>query len=211
MPSSGRIGDIIPRVSAPVAEAARLRRRGFWLEYASMAWMVAEAAVAVTAGIMASSIALVGFGLDSVIEFFAAIIVVWQLRSVGGDRENRAVRLIGVTFFVLAAYLTTESVRDLAEQARPGESLPGLAVAAAALLVMPLLAVAKRRTGKALGNRTLIADSAETAFCAFTSAAALLGVGVNSWLGWWWADPAAALVIAALAVKEGLEAWEDGE
>lgn len=173
-----------------------------------MAWMVAEAAVAVTAGIVASSIALVGFGLDSVIEFFAAIIVVWQLRGAGSDRENRAVRLIGVTFFALAAYLTAESVRDLAEQARPGQSLPGLAVAAAALLVMPLLAVAKRRTGEALGNRTLIADSAETAFCAFTSAATLLGVGVNSWLGWWWADPAAALVIAALAVREGLEAWE---
>ena len=198
-------------VPTPKAEGAgrmaRLRRRGFWLEYASMAWMTAEAAVAITAGVIASSIALVGFGLDSVIEFFAAAIVVWQLR--GEDRETRAVRLIGVTFFALAAYLAVEGIRDLADRARPEQSIPGLAVTAAALVVMPLLAVAKRRTGRALGNRTLIADSAETAFCAFTSAATLLGVGLNAGLGWWWADPVAALVIAALAVKEGLEAWED--
>ncbi len=192
------------------AGRARLRRRGFWLESASMAWMTAEAAVAITAGVLASSIALTGFGLDSVIEFFAAAVVIWQLRGEddGEERETRAVRLIGVTFFALALYLAVEGIRDLITHARPGESAPGLAVAAAALLVMPLLAVAKRHTGRALGNRTLIADSAETAFCAFTSAATLLGVGLNTWLGWWWADPAAALIIAALAFKEGLEAWE---
>jgi divalent metal cation (Fe/Co/Zn/Cd) transporter len=190
-------------------ELHRLTRRGFRLEYASMAWMTVEAAVAINSGIIASSIALVGFGLDSVIEFFAAAVVVWQLRGRGEERETRAVHLIGVTFFVLAAYLAVEGIRDLIGHARPGQSVPGLAVTAAALIVMPGLAVAKRRTGQALGNRTLIADSAETAFCAFTSGAALLGVGLNSWLGWWWADPAAALVIAALAVGEGLETWED--
>ena len=192
---------------------ARLRRRGLGLEYASMAWMTAEAAVAVTAGVLASSIALVGFGLDSVIEFFAAAIVVWQLRGGGEERETRAVRLIGVTFFALALYLTVEGIRGLVTHARPGQSAAGLAVAGAALIVMPGLAVAKRRTGQALGNRTLIADSAETAFCAFTSAATLLGVGLNTWLGWWQADPAAALIIAALALREGIEAWagEAGE
>ena len=193
------------------AGVARLRRRGFWLEYASMAWMTAEAAVAVTAGVLASSIALVGFGLDSVIEFSAAAIVVWQLRGGGEERETRAVRLIGVTFFALALYLTVEGIRDLVTHARPGQSAAGLAVAGAALIVMPGLAVAKRRTGQALGNRTLIADSAETAFCAFTSAATLLGVGLNTWLGWWQADPAAALIIAALALREGFEAWEGEE
>ena len=194
---------------SPEAVRARLVRRGFWLEYASIAWMTAEAAVAITAGIIASSIALTGFGLDSVIELFAAVIVVWQLR--GGqdeDRERRAVRLIGVTFFILAAYLAVEAVRDLAGHARPASSAAGLGIAAAALVVMPALALAKRRTGQALGNQALIADSAETAFCAFTSAATLAGVGLNAWAGWWWADPAAALVIAALAVREGLEAWE---
>jgi len=197
-------------VTVAAGSRARLRRRGFRLEYASMAWMTAEAAVAITAGILASSIALTGFGLDSVIELFAAAVVVWQLRGeiAGQERETRAVRLIGITFFALAAYLTIEGIRDLVTGAQPQESVPGLAIAAAALLVMPGLAVAKRRTGRALDNRTLIADSAETAFCAATSAATLAGVGLNAWLGWWQADPIAALVIAALAVKEGLEAWE---
>jgi len=178
-----------------------------------MTWMVAEATVAITAGLLAGSIALVGFGLDSVIELLSASIVIWQLRGeiAGQDRQTRAVRMIGVTFFALAAYLTVDSIRDLVIRARPGPSVPGLALTAAALIVMPVLAIAKRRTGKALGNRTLIADSAETAFCAFTSAAVLVGLGLNAWLGWWWADPAAALVIAALAVKEGIECWEDEE
>lgn len=195
----------------PDAGLARLQRRAFRLEYATMAWMVAEAAVAITAGVIASSIALVGFGLDSVIELFSAAIVVWQLRGDSEARETRAVRLIGVTFFALAAYLAAESISDLVSHARPEQSVAGLAVTAAALIVMPGLAVAKRRTGQALSNRTLIADSAETAFCAFTSAAALLGVGLNTWLGWWWADPAAALCIAGLALREGIETWEKDE
>jgi divalent metal cation (Fe/Co/Zn/Cd) transporter len=200
-------------VTTPPAELARLRWRGFALEYATMAWMVAEAAVAITAGVLASSIVLIGFGLDSVIEFFAAIIVIWQLRGevAGQQRETRAVRLIGLTFFALAVYLAAESIHDLLTHARPGESVAGLAITAAALVVMPVLAVAKRRTGQAMGNRTLVAESAESFFCAYTSAAALAGVGLNTALGWWWADPAAALVIAALAVKEGLEAWHDDD
>jgi divalent metal cation (Fe/Co/Zn/Cd) transporter len=198
-------------MTVATASPARLRRRAFALEYASMAWMTAEAAVAITAGILASSVALTGFGLDSVIEFFAAAIVVWQLRGeiVGQEQETAAVRLIGVTFFALALYLTIEGIRDLVTGARPQASAAGLSIAAAALLVMPGLAVAKRVTGRALGNRTLIADSAETAFCAATSAATLLGVGLNAWAGWWQADPIAGLVIAALAVREGLEAFED--
>jgi divalent metal cation (Fe/Co/Zn/Cd) transporter len=198
-------------VTATAAGQARLRRRGFWLEYASMAWMTAEAAVAVTAGILASSVALTGFGLDSVIEFFAAAIVIWQLRGeiAGRERETRAVRLIGVTFFALAVYLVVAGIRDLVTSAQPRQSVPGLAIATAALLVMPGLAMAQRLTGRALGNRTLVADSAETAFCAATSAATLLGVDLNAWVGWWQADPIAGLAIAALAVKEGLEAFED--
>lgn len=115
-----------------------------------MAWMTVEAAVAIASGIIASSIALIGFGLDSVIEFAAAAIVIWQLRGGGEERESRAVRLIGVTFFVLAAYLAAESIHDLISQARPGQPIAGLIVTAAALLVMPSLAVAKHRTGKAL-------------------------------------------------------------
>lgn len=190
-------------------EHRRLHRRALALAYMSMGWMVIEATVAVTAGILAASIALVGFGLDSVIEFFSALIVVWQLHGQGEERETRAVRLIGATFFILAAYLTAESIRDLIGHARPEHSIPGIVITAAALVVMPVLALAKRRTGQAMSNRAVIADSTETAFCAFTSAAALLGIGLNTSLGWWWADPAAALVIAALAVREGIEAWEN--
>jgi divalent metal cation (Fe/Co/Zn/Cd) transporter len=188
---------------------ARLRRRGLWAEYASMAWMTAEAAVAITAGIQAGSIALTGFGLDSVIEFLAAAVVIWELRGRREDRQARALRLIGVTFFALAAYLTAEGISDLAGHARPGQPAAGLAITAAALLVMPGLAMAKLRTGRALGDRTLVADSAEAAFCALTSAATLAGIGLNAGLGWWWADPAAALLIAALAAREGTEAWQD--
>jgi len=199
-------------LTGSAAELARLRRRGFQLEYASMAWMTTEAAVAIISGIAASSIALIGFGLDSVIEFFAAAVVIWQLRgTISGERETRALRLIAITFFALAAYLTVEGITDLVSQHQPGQSPAGIAITAAALVVMPLLALAKRRTGQLLDNRALIADAAESAFCAFTSAAALLGIGLNAWLGWWWADPAAALVIAGLAVKEGLEAWQDND
>ena len=199
--------------AATAGELSRLRRRGFALEYFSVAWMIAEAAVAVTAGIAAGSVALTGFGLDSLIELASAVIVIWQLRgeTLGQDRDTRAVKLVGVTFFALAAYLTAQGIHDLVTAARPGHSPAGLAITAAALLVMPALAVAKRRTGRALGSRTLVADSAETAFCAYTSAAALLGVAVNTWAGWWPADPIAALVIAALAVKEGLETWQEDD
>jgi divalent metal cation (Fe/Co/Zn/Cd) transporter len=197
-------------LTAETEDLGRLRRRAFALEYLSVAWMLAEAAVAVTAGIVAGSVALTGFGLDSLIELASAFIVIWQLRgeAAGEDRDTRAVRLVGVTFFALAAYLTAEGIRDLVIAARPAASAPGLAITAAALAVMPTLAVAKRRTGRALGSRTLVADSAETAFCAYTSAAALLGIVLNAAFGWWQADPAAAMAIAALAVREGLEAFE---
>ena len=134
-------------MSLPAPQMARLRRQAFRLEYATMTWMVAEAAIAITAWVITASIALVGFGLDSVVELFSAGIVIWQLRGeiAGQDRQTRALRLIGVTFFALAAYLTVDSIRDLATAARPQESVPGLAVTAAALIVMPALAMAKRR------------------------------------------------------------------
>jgi len=198
-------------MTVTAGDLGRLRRRGFALEYFSVAWMIAEAGVAVTAGIVAGSVALTGFGLDSVIELASAAIVIWQLRgeTAGQDRDTRAVRLVGVTFFALAAYLTAEGIASLVTAARPAPSPAGLAITAAALAVMPALAVAKRRTGRALGSRTLVADSAETAFCAWTSAAALLGVTLNTAFGWWQADPAAGLVIAALAIREGLETLEN--
>ena len=191
--------------------AARLRRRGFLLEYLSMAWMTLEVAVAIAAGVAANSIALLGFGLDSVIELVAGATVIWELRGADRERERSATRFIGVTFFLLAAYVAVEATRDLLTHARPDRSLPGLAITVAALIVMPALAAGKRRVGRALNNRTLLADAAETSFCALLSAATILGLGLNAGFGWGWADPLAGLVIAGLAFREGLETWEGGD
>ncbi|MGH9013023.1 MAG: cation transporter [Acidimicrobiia bacterium] len=150
--------------------SARLRRRGLRLEYLTIAWNVTEAIVAVAAGVAAGSIALVGFGFDSSIEVFAATVVVWQFHSdeqggVDEQRERRALRLIAITFFVLAAYVTVEAVRDLIADAEPDTSVTGIVLACLSLVVMPTLALAKRRTGRELGSTTLVADSAETFLC----------------------------------------------
>jgi divalent metal cation (Fe/Co/Zn/Cd) transporter len=195
-------------MSVPGEELGRLLRRGFWLEGTSMAWTMLVAAVAMTAGAVASSIALIGVGLESLIELVAAAIVVWQLAGVGGeDRETRAMRLIGATFLASAAYLLVESIRELAAGTHSAHSGPGLAVAVAALLVMPVLALGKRSTGRALGSRTLITDAAETALAGLAAGVALLGQGLDTWLGWWWAVPAAGIFIAVLAATEGIASW----
>lgn len=184
-----------------------LRRRAFRLEYATIVWNIVEAVVAVAAGWIAGSIALIGFGLDSLIEVFAAAVVVWELGGVGEDRQRRALRLIGASFFVLALYVTIEAVRDLVVGAEAAESPVGIGLAAISLAVMPALAFAKGRTGRRLGSRTLIADSKETWLCSYLSAILLGGLLLNATVGWWWADPLAALGIAFLALREGLEAW----
>lgn len=189
-----------------------LRRRGLLLEYVTIAWNVVEALVAVGAGIAAGSIALVGFGFDSTIEVVAASVVVWQFRAelrggVDEERERRALRVIAVTFFVLAAYVTVEAIRDLVVSSEPEPSTVGIVLAAVSLAVMPTLGWLKRSTGRRLGSRTLVADAAETFLCAWLSAILLVGLVLNATVGWWWADPVAALGIAVLAAREGLEAW----
>jgi divalent metal cation (Fe/Co/Zn/Cd) transporter len=184
-----------------------LLRRGLKLEYLTISWNAIEAIVAVGLGVAAGSIALVGFGFDSLIEVFAASVVIWELRGVHEDRERLAMRLIALSFFVLTAYVGIEAVRDLLIRAEPTESAPGIALAALSLVVMPLLAIAKRRTGVAMGSAPLIADSAETMLCALLSLILLIGLLLNATVGWWWADPVAALVIAGLALREGIEAW----
>jgi divalent metal cation (Fe/Co/Zn/Cd) transporter len=171
---------------------------------------VLEAVVAVSAGIVAGSIALIGFGLDSLIEVFAATVVVWEMRGVSEDRERVALRLIAVSFFVLAAYVSIEAIRDLAVGAEAAESDVGIALAAVSLVVMPVLAIMKRRVGRAMDSRTLVADSTETLLCSYLSAILLVGLVLNATVGWWWADPLAAMGIAALAVREGREAWSEG-
>jgi divalent metal cation (Fe/Co/Zn/Cd) transporter len=192
----------------------RLVRRGLWLAGLTIAWNVVEAVVAVGAGLAAGSLALVAFGFDSVIEVLSACVVVWQFRGElrGGfdeARERRALRLIAVTFFVLAAYVAVEAGRDLfvVDDEAAGSAV-GIVLAALSLGVMPALAWAKRRTATELGSPTLRADARETFLCAWLSAALLAGLALNAAFGWWWADPVAALAIAAFAVKEGREAWE---
>lgn len=185
---------------------SRLERRAVLLAWATIAWNVVEAIVAIGAGLVASSIALVGFGIDSSIEVFAATVVLWRMRGLGEEREQRALKLIALSFFALAAYVTVESVRDLVGAAEPDTSPVGIGLAIASLIVMPLLAAAKRRVGVALGNRTVTADAAETQLCAYLSAILLAGLLLGA-VGIGWADPVAALAIAYLAVREGLEAW----
>jgi divalent metal cation (Fe/Co/Zn/Cd) transporter len=184
-----------------------LLNRGLRLEYLTISWNLVEAFVAVGFGLAAGSIALVGFGFDSLIEVFAASVVIWELRGVAEDRERIALRLIAVSFFVLAGCVSFESVRDLVVQAEPSESTPGIVLAGVSLVVMPLLAWAKRRTGQALGSPTLVADAAETMLCSLLSLILLIGLVLNATVGWWWADPAAAIGIATLALREGVEAW----
>lgn len=190
-----------------------LHRRGLLLAALTITWNVIEAVVAISAGIAASSIALIGFGFDSIIEVGSAFVVVWQFRGElrGGydeARERLALRLIAVSFFVLATYVVIESVRDLLfVEAEAGDSTIGIVLAALSLLVMPTLALAKRRTAAQLGSATLRADAAETMLCAWLSAVLLGGLVLNATVGWWWADPLAAIGIAGLAAKEGFEAW----
>lgn len=199
-------------ISVDTAQAEALRRRGLWLEYLTIGWNVVEAFVAVGAGIAAGSLALVAFGFDSSIEVFAASVVVWQFRAelrgqVDEGRERRALKLIAITFFVLAAYVTAEAIRDLIVDEKADTSVVGIILASVSLAVMPALAWLKRRTGRALGSPTLVADSVETFLCSWLSAVLLVGLVLNATVGWWWADPLAALVIASLALREGIEAW----
>jgi divalent metal cation (Fe/Co/Zn/Cd) transporter len=187
---------------------AVLARRVRLLVAATITYNVIEAAVALTAGTLASSTALIGFGLDSIIEVSSAAAVAWQFA--GRDpqsREKIALRVIAVSFFALAAYVTVESVRALVGGTEARHSSIGLVLAALSLLVMPVLSYAQRRAGRELGSRSAVADSKQTLLCTYLSAVLLVGLAVNSLFGWSWADPIVALVIAAVAVKEGRDAW----
>jgi divalent metal cation (Fe/Co/Zn/Cd) transporter len=174
--------------------------------------MTVEAAVAVAAGVAAGSVALIAFGIDSVIEFVAAFVVLQTFRAEQTGRtgrgEQQALRVIGVSFFLLAAFIVADATYTLIATRKPDSSVAGVAVSAAALLVMPSLSVSKRRTGSALGCQMLVADAAESLFCAYLSATVLVGLSLNAAFGWWWADPVAALAVVPLVIKEGLEVLE---
>lgn len=190
-------------------DTAKLTRRGLRLAWLIVVWDLLEGAVAVTAGLAAGSIALIGFGIDSAIEVFAASVVIWQLRGASAARQRPALKAIAATFFALAAYVTVEAVRDLVTADKAGESLVGIILNMVALAVMVPVALAQRRTGRALGNPVLVAQSKETWLSNYLSITVLAGLALNSTVGWWWADPIAALVIAGVAVREGTEAWEE--
>jgi divalent metal cation (Fe/Co/Zn/Cd) transporter len=200
--------------SVPSTETA-LTRRGLWLARFTVAYNLVEGVVAVTAGLMAGLVSVVGFGLDSGIESMSALLVWARLSARLRDgeidlrRERRALRLIAVTFFVLAAYVAIEGVRALVGGEAPDSSLVSIVLLAASIVVMPVLAAAKQRVGVALGGDHLIlADAAETRICVFLSISTLLGVVLFQITGAAWLDPIAGFVIAAFAVREGLEAWE---
>lgn len=185
-----------------------LRRRGLRLAWFIIAWDAVEGIVAVAAGLAAGSIALVGFGIDSAIEVFAAVVVVRQLRGDPTKGQAKALRAIAGTFAVLAIYISIESIRDLIGQNKASESVIGIVLNAVALAVMTPVAGAQRRTGQALRNKVLVAQSGETWISNALSVSLLLGLGLNATLGWWWADPTVASAVAGVAVWSAREAWQ---
>ena len=185
----------------------RLLQRGLLLEYLTLGWNVVGTVIVVVAALAAHSVALAGFGLDSLIEIFASLVVVWQLKGIHLDRERQALRLIGGAFLLLAVYILVQSARTILTQAHPASSPAGIAWLAATLLAMLLLAWGKHRTGTQLGNKVLLTEGRVTLVDAYLAAAVLVGLVLNALLGWWWADPLAGLVIVFYGVKEGWAAW----
>ncbi|MGX1115733.1 divalent metal cation (Fe/Co/Zn/Cd) transporter [Streptomyces ambofaciens] len=188
-----------------------LAKRIRLLVAATITYNLIEAVVAITAGTLASSTALIGFGLDSIIEVSSAAAVAWQFsaaeHAVREAREKTALRIIAGSFFALAAYVTVDAIRALTGSGEAEPSIPGIVIAALSLVIMPFLSAAQRRAGREIGSASAVADSKQTLLCTYLSAVLLVGLVLNATLGWSWADPLAALVIAGIAVKEGREAW----
>ena len=192
------------------AERLHWERRARLLAWGGIAWHFVEFLIALVAGLTAGSIALIGFGADSLIEAIAGLVVVWLFtgtRLGSSHAERRAQQMIAVSFYVLAAYVGVESVRTLANGDHPQASWVGIGLAAFTAATMPLLARAKRHVGMKLNSSAAVKEASQTSLCAYLSIALLIGLGANALVGWWWADPLAALVIAAVALKEGRESW----
>lgn len=200
----------------PAAERGPLVRHALRLEYLTVGWNIVEGVIAVTAALVAGSIALLGFGIDSFVESASGAVLIWRLRAESRARsreaieelEKRAHRLVGVSLFFLAAYVTFEAAKSLWLSERPDVSPIGLVLLVVSLVVMQWLARVKRRAGRALGSRALVADAFQTTACWWLSLIALGGITLNALLGWWWADAVAALGMNYFIVKEGLEAWK---
>lgn len=192
------------------SEYLRLTRLAKLLSWASLAYMTIEGAVGLFAGVVAGSIALVGFGIDSAIEGFASLIIIWRFtgsRVHSEEAEARAQKLVAITFFLLAPYIAIEALRDLIGANHPEASWLGIGLAASSLVLMPALGIAKQRIGERLGSAATKGEGAQNLLCAYMAAALLVGLAGNALFGLWWLDPAAALVIAGLAVNEGRESW----
>jgi divalent metal cation (Fe/Co/Zn/Cd) transporter len=178
-------------------------RAGRRVEYVSIAWTSLEAIIGVSAGIMAGSVALIGFGADSIIEVASSCVLLWWLAEGSSDRDRAAHRLVGACFFALAGYIALDASIDLLNRAAPRVSYFGIVYAAACVVVMPILARAKRRVAARLNSRALHADSHQSDICAYLSIILLLGLALNALLGWWWADPVAALCMLPIIIREG--------
>ena len=195
---------------APPAERAKLEHRARLLAHTANAWHLVEASIALVAGVLAGSVALEGFGIDSAVELLAGGVIVWLFSNERGSSaaaERRAQQAIAASFFLLAAYVTAASVNDLAGGHHPAASWVGIGLAAVTAPTMPLLARAKRNIGHALGSPATVSEANQSQLCAYLSVALLIGLLLNALMGLWWADPAAALVIAAVAAKEGRDSW----
>jgi len=207
-PTAVQIGPF-PSRSVDPGERRRLGRRAQLLAATSVTYNIFEAVIAITAGIVAGSVALVGFGLDSVVEVSSGMIILWQFRHrMPETRERQALRLMALSFFALATYVGFESVRTLITGSNPETSPVGIGLATASLIVMPLISWAQRRTGKSLGSNAVVADGTQTLLCTYLSAVLLVGLVLNATLGWGWADPLAGLIIAGVATREGIQAWK---
>jgi divalent metal cation (Fe/Co/Zn/Cd) transporter len=200
----------LPLAPAAADRRLRLARRARLLSWLSLAWMTVEGAVAILAGLAAGSIALIGFGLDSAIEGFASVVIVWRFtgsRIFSETAETRAQKLVAIQFFVLAPYVGVESVRALVNGERPEETLVGIALAAGSVVLMPLLGIAKQRLADQLSSAATKGEGRQNMLCAYLAGALLIGLLGNALVGAWWLDPAVGLLIAFVAVKEGREAW----
>jgi cation diffusion facilitator family transporter len=199
----------------PLERRQGLHRRALRLEYFTIGWNVIEAVVAIGAGIIAGSVALIGFGVDSAVEVISAVGLLWRLRTAGPDAtvaeesgaERRALYIVAATFFLLAAYIAFEAISALVGREEPDRSTVGLVLSVLSLLIMPALAYWKQHTGREMGSRALVADAMETWVCSYLSLALLAGVGLHELFGWWWADPVGALAMLPVIIWQGWETF----
>lgn len=199
-----------------VNKKSRLVKRGLYLEYINVTYNILEAVAAIIFGGLSNSIALIGFGLDSIVESLSGLVLIWRLRQHGKISpeleekiERRATRFVAITFFILGAYIAYESIDKLISSEIPEPSLPGIIIAIVSLIAMPFMAWLKYRTGKQINSRALVADSKETIACAFLSVALLLGLGLNYLFGFWQADPIVGILIVIFLFREGWELWNE--